>query len=165
MTTDASFGGHLAERSIPGATAIRLTLGYIYLHFGLLKLYPDFSPAEIIADYTVQLMTFHLFDFYWAQKIVAVMEIMIGAALLLNVWMPWVGLAYFFHIFATFLPLFLMPEFLFSMAPFAFQVEGQYVIKNVVLVAAGWTLFAPYYQPFIDRFLARRAERSAVPSA
>lgn len=144
-----------------GATLIRLSLAYIYLHFGLLKLYPDFSPAEILADYTVQLMTFHMFDFYWAQKIVAILEIVIGIGLLLNVYMRWVGFLYFFHILATLTPLFLMPEFLFTMPPFGFQVEGQYVIKNVVLVAAGWTLFAQYYEPF---FRARFARFSRAPA-
>jgi uncharacterized membrane protein YkgB len=132
-----------------GIALIRLSIGYIYLHFGLLKLYPDFSPAEILADYTVQLMTFHMLDFYWAQMIVAVLEIVIGVGLLFNIFMRYVGVLYFFHILCTFLPLFLMPEFVFSMPPFGLQVEGQYVIKNVVLVAAGWALFAPYYEPMI----------------
>ena len=144
-----------STRAPAGATLIRLSLAYIYLHFGLLKFYPDFSPAEILADYTVQLMTFHMLDFWWAQKIVAVLEVVIGIGLLLNVYMRWVGALYFFHILATLSPLFLMPEFLFTMPPFAFQVEGQYVIKNVVLVAAGWTLFAQYYEPFFRARLAR----------
>lgn len=150
-----------AAKTPLGITMIRLTLGYIYLHFGLLKLYPDFSPAEILADYTVQLMTLHLFDFYWAQKIVAIMEILVGLALIFNVFMRWVGVVYFFHILCTFLPLFLMPEFLFTMAPFGFQVEGQYVIKNVVLVAAGWALFAPYYEPLFRQSFGRPASNPA----
>jgi len=156
MDNNGIQGAALSAKTPLGVTLIRLSIGYIYLHFGLLKLYPDFSPAEIIADYTVQVMTFHLFDFYWAQKIVAVMEIVIGICMLLNIFMRWIGGLYFFHIFATFLPLFLMPEFLFTMAPFGFQVEGQYVIKNVVLVAAGWTLFAPYYEPFINAHVKER---------
>ncbi len=134
-----------------GLQLVRLSLGYIYLHFGLLKMYPDFSPAEALADYTVQIMTFHMFDFYWAQMVVAVLEIVIGIGLLCNVFMRWVGALYFFHILCTLLPLVLMPEFVFTMAPFGFQTEGQYVVKNLVLVAAGWALFAPYYEPFFRK--------------
>jgi len=144
-----------------GLKLIRLSLGYIYLHFGLLKLYPDYSPAEILADYTVQVMTFHLFDFYWAQMVVAVLEIVIGIGLLCNLFMRWVGVMYFFHILCTLLPLVLIPEFVFTMAPFGFQVEGQYVVKNLVLVAAGWALFAPYYEPY---FRQRFAGSTAAPA-
>jgi len=155
METKSSDVNSQPTNTPPGATAIRLALAYIYLHFGLLKLYPDFSPAEVLADYTVQVMTFHMFDFYWAQKMVAILEIVIGLGLILNVWMRWVGALYFFHILATLSPLFLIPEFLFTMPPFGFQVEGQYVIKNVVLVAAGWTVFAQYYQPLFKAQFAR----------
>ncbi len=49
--------------------------------------------------------------------------------------------------FGTFMPLFVLPEFTFKIAPFAPNVEGQYIFKNVVFVAAGWTVLLPAVFP------------------
>ena len=45
---------------------------------------------------------------------------------------------------ATFAPIFLLPEFAFKFAPVAPTLEGQYILKNLVLVSAGWLVFAPH---------------------
>lgn len=47
---------------------------------------------------------------------------------------------------ATFLPIFLLPEFAFKFVPFAPSLEGQYILKNLVLVSAGWAVVAPYFR-------------------
>ncbi len=44
----------------------------------------------------------------------------------------------------TFSPIVVLPELAFKIFPFAPTMEGQYILKNVVFVAAGWGLLAPY---------------------
>ena len=122
---------------------LRLALGLVYLHFGLLKLFPDLSPAEMIASQTVMRLSWGWLDARTALALVAWFEIAIGLGFLLDVarrWMPWI---FFVHMAGTMLPLFLLPELVFKIAPFAPTLEGQYILKNLVFVAAGWTVLAP----------------------
>ncbi len=122
---------------------LRLTLGYIYLHFGLLKFFPDLSPAELIATQTVMAFSLHTFDATTAQFYLAIIECAIGLGLIFNIVPRFVFGMFIAHMFGTFLPLFLLPEFTFKIAPFAPSLEGQYIFKNLVFVAAGWTVLMP----------------------
>lgn len=124
-------------------TFLRLALGYVYLHFGFLKFFPDLSPAELIATQTVMAFSMHLLDAATAQLYLAILECAIGLGLLFNVFPRLVFGLFIFHMFGTFLPMFLLPEFTFKIAPFAPNLEGQYIFKNVVYVAAGWTVLMP----------------------
>ena len=124
-------------------TFLRLALGYVYLHFGFLKFFPDLSPAEMIATQTVMAFTMHLLDASTSQFYLAILECTIGLGLLFNIFPRLVFGLFVFHMFGTFLPLFLLPEFTFKIAPFAPNLEGQYIFKNVVYVAAGWTVLMP----------------------
>ena len=124
-------------------TFLRLALGYVYLHFGLLKFFPDLSPAELIATQTVMAFSMHLLDAPTSQLYLAILECAIGLGLLFNVFPRLIFGLFIFHMFGTFLPMFLLPEFTFKIAPFAPNLEGQYIFKNVVYVAAGWTVLMP----------------------
>jgi hypothetical protein len=45
------------------------------------------------------------------------------------------------HMLGTFLPVFLLPELAFKYVPLAPNLVGQYIIKNLVFIAAGWALY------------------------
>lgn len=123
---------------------LRIALGLVYFHFGMLKFFPDLSPAELIASQTIMAASLHWLDAQTALCWLAILEVGIGAALILNV-LPRLTLALFlFHMAGTFLPLFLLPEFAFKIPPLALTFEGQYVLKNIVFVAAGWTVLVPH---------------------
>ena len=124
-------------------TFLRLSLGYVYLHFGFLKFFPDLSPAELIATQTVMAFSMHTLDAATSQLYLAILECAIGLGLLFNIFPRLVFGLFIFHMFGTFLPMFLLPEFTFKIAPFAPSLEGQYIFKNVVYVAAGWTVLKP----------------------
>lgn len=148
----------------PSATSIhliRVSLGLIYFHFGFLKFYPDLSPAEVLAGYTSQRLTAYLLDASTVMLIVAVLECVIGLGFLFNVCLRVVGVLFTFHMAATFLPLFLLPEFSYRFVPFAPTIEGQYILKNLVLVSAGWAVLAPHFRGIR---LPRRRKNPAVPS-
>jgi hypothetical protein len=136
-------------RATPGSSrAIRLSLGLVYLHFGLLKFYPDLSPAEMISGYTAQRLSCYWLDSGEVLFLIAILECFIGGCFLLNVFLRWVAPLFFFHMAATFLPIFLLPELTFKVAPFAPTFEGQYILKNLVLVSAGWVVLSPYLREF-----------------
>lgn len=71
--------------------AVRLSLGYIYLHFGVLKFFPDLSPAEVIASYTTMKLAGFSLDASAALFWVAIMECIIGVGFLLKMWMRLAG--------------------------------------------------------------------------
>ncbi len=135
-------------------TFLRLALGYVYLHFGLLKFFPDLSPAELIATQTVMAFSMNILDATTSQFYLAILECAIGLGLVFNLFPRLVFGMFIFHMFGTFLPMFLLPEFTFKIAPFAPNLEGQYIFKNIVFVAAGWTVLMP------EIFSERRKEKA-----
>ena len=129
--------------SRPSPTFLRLSAGFVYFHFGLLKFFPDLSDAELIAGQTILRLSGGRMDAATALWWLAVMECTIGLCFLFNVGLRWVFFVFLAHQASTFIPLFLFPEITFKFAPFAPTLEGQYILKNMVSVAAGWTVMLP----------------------
>ena len=126
---------------------LRYALGLVYFHFGVLKFFPDLSPAEMLATQTVMSVTSHWLDASTALWCLAILECSIGLGLIFNVLPRLTFVLFIAHMVGTFLPLFVLPEFTFKIAPFAPNVEGQYIFKNLVFVAAGWTVLLPHVFP------------------
>lgn len=125
------------------AALVRLSLGLVYFHFGLLKFFPDLSPAELIAGESVARSVHYWLDGRTVMLPLAVAECTIGLGLLFRVF-PRVVLGLFLvHMAGTFLPLVVLPEWTFRIAPLAPTLEGQYILKNLVFLAAGWLVLAP----------------------
>lgn len=131
------------SQSAPSTTFLRLSVGTVYFFFGFVKFFPDLSPAEVIASQTVMRLSFGIFDAQMALFLLAIMECTIGICFLFNLFPKWLFLVFMFHQISTFTPLFLYPELCFKFAPFAPTMEGQYILKNLVFVAAGWTILLP----------------------
>ena len=122
-----------------GVRLLRYAIGVVFLWFGALKLVPGLSPAEDLVRNTVYFVDPDLF-----YPVLAVWEILIGLLLLFR---PTVRGALFLlalQMPGTFLPFVVLPEVCFSRWPlaspldlFALTLEGQYIVKNVVLIAAG----------------------------
>lgn len=127
----------------PSTTFLRLSAGTIYFFFGFLKFFPDLSPAETLASQAVMRLTFGMLDAQMALFLLAIMECVIGICFLFNLFPKGLFLIFMFHQAATFTPLFLYPEICFKFVPFAPTMEGQYILKNLISVAAGWTILLP----------------------
>lgn len=128
----------------PSPTFLRLALGFVYFHFGVLKFFPDLSPAELIGTQTVMAVSGHLLDAHASLAWLAVLECAIGIGLIFDLFPRLTFVLFTLHMAGTFMPLFVLPEFTFKVAPFAPNMEGQYIFKNVVFVAAGWTVLRPH---------------------
>jgi uncharacterized membrane protein YphA (DoxX/SURF4 family) len=120
-----------------GITLLRISLGIIFLWFGLLKFFPALSPAESLAARTIETLTFGLMPGTTAVIILAVWETLIGLGLIISVWMRATLLLLFVQMMGTITPIFLFPSEVFTRIPYAPTLEGQYIIKNLVLISAG----------------------------
>jgi uncharacterized membrane protein YkgB len=125
-----------------GLTFLRIALAIVFLWFGALKLVPGLSPAEDLAGRTIETLTFGIVPLEVALPILALWEVAIGVGLLLDRWMRVTLLLLFVQMLGTVTPLFLFPEETWVRFPIVPTLEGQYIIKNVVLVAAAIVLGA-----------------------
>lgn len=110
---------------------LRAAMAMIYFWFGILKPL-NISPA---ADLVRQ--TFSAFDGDVLIPILGYWEMLIAVSLLYRPLLPWAVPMLFVHLVGTLLPLLLIPEVCFSSMPFGLSLEGQYIVKNVLLFAAG----------------------------
>jgi len=124
--------------------ALRISVGAVFLGFGLLKYFPGVSPAEMLAIDTTNVLFLGLIPASVAIYIVATMEcfigicFLIGSGTLMRVAI-WVLAAQFVGILS---PLLIEPGRLFSGPHGAPTLEGQYVLKDIILVAAGMVIAA-----------------------
>jgi putative oxidoreductase len=135
----ASIDGWLARHSI---TVLRWSLGAVFLVFGFLKFFPGVSPAEYVATETTSMLTFGLVGHGPALIGVALLESTIGLCLLSGRFLG-VGLALLGIAFVGILsPLVLLADELFTGPSNAPNLLGQYVFKDVILVAAALVVVA-----------------------
>lgn len=113
-----------------GLRFARLALGVVFIWFGALKMIGELSPAYDLVAATI----------YWLTP-----EIVVP---LLGLWEVAIGVAFLFppltrvallllvpQMPGTFLPLVLLPEVCFTVFPFGLTIEGQYIVKNLVIIA------------------------------
>jgi len=120
-----------------GIRLIRTSLGIVFLWFGVLKFFPGLSPAEVLAGRTIERLSGGLVSPQWSLPILATWESLIGLGLLTGRAQRFTLLLLFLQMPGTILPLFFFPSETFIKLPYAPTLEGQYIIKNLVLVSAG----------------------------
>jgi len=120
---------------------IAISIGMVYLWFGLLKFFPNVSPAEELAKNTVDQLTFGLLPTNFSYILLAIWETVIGILLLLNLYNRVVIIAALIHMVFTFSPIFFFPELIFKEVPFSLTLVGQYITKNIIIVSALLLLF------------------------
>jgi uncharacterized membrane protein YphA (DoxX/SURF4 family) len=115
---------------------LRISIGIIYIWFGMLKYFPGVSPAEDLAKETIHLLTFGLIGPDLSLLLLAVWETVIGVFLIAGLFKRisfWLVLV---HMICTFTPLVLLPQLSFTQMPFSLTLVGQYIIKNIVIICA-----------------------------
>ena len=125
-----------------GLLLLRLSLGIVFFWFGFLKFFPGLSPAAELATRTIETLSFGLVPPSVSIYILAVWECLIGLGLLVGRYMRVTLLLLFVQMIGTVSPVFLFPADVFTRIPYAPTLEGQYIIKNMVLVSAALVLGA-----------------------
>jgi uncharacterized membrane protein YphA (DoxX/SURF4 family) len=118
-----------------GIVIMRIGLGIVFFWFGILKLFPGLSPAEALVRNTIYFIDPDIFI-----PILAVWEALIGLGLITGRFMRITLLLLFLQMPGTALPLVLLPQVVWTVFPFGLTIEGQYIIKNLVLIGAGLVL-------------------------
>ena len=120
-----------------GLLILRVCLGIIFLWFGVLKFFKGLSPAEELVRNTIYFMDPDIFI-----PILALWESIIGLGLITGKYMRLTLLLLFLQMPGTALPLIILPEKVWTIFPYGLTLEGQYIIKNLVLISAGLVLGA-----------------------
>ena len=123
--------------SANGILLLRLSIGIIFLWFGLLKFFKGLSPAEALAIKTIDKLTFHMLNENVIITVLAAWETIIGIGLIFKIYLRATLLLLFLQMLGTFTPLFLFPSDVFTHFPYALTIEGQYIFKNIVVISGG----------------------------
>lgn len=115
---------------------LAISIGLVYLWFGILKFFPDLSPAEGLAKSTIHVLTFGFIPDNVSIILLALWETGIGIFLIFNVARKTVALLALVHIVFTFTPLVFFPDQVFNEGPLYLTLLGQYIIKNLIIIAA-----------------------------
>ncbi|HEY8870447.1 MAG TPA: hypothetical protein VIM30_13800 [Candidatus Limnocylindrales bacterium] len=125
-----------------GVPLVRLSLGVVFLWFGALKFIPGLSPAEDLAGRTIDQLSGGVVGPALSVPVVAAWECLIGLGLLSGRFLRGTLLLMAVQMIGTLTPLLLFPAETFTRFPYAPTLEGQYIIKNVVLIAAAMVVGA-----------------------
>jgi uncharacterized membrane protein YphA (DoxX/SURF4 family) len=128
--------------SAKGLVILRLSIGIVFFWFGILKFFEGLSPAEDIAVRTISTMTFGLIGDKVILYGLATWEVLIGIGLIFRIFLRETLLLLYLQMLGTFMPIFLFPGEVFHIFPISFTLEGQYIVKNIVLLSAGIVLGA-----------------------
>lgn len=124
-----------------GLTLLRISIGLIFAWFGVLKFWPGLSPADQLATETIDLLSFGLIAEDLARVLLAILETTIGIGLITGKFMRITLLLLIGQMLGAVTPLFLFPEVTWSQL-FVPTLEGQYILKNIVVVSAALTIGA-----------------------
>lgn len=133
---DQALVGWLRRWEVPLS---RTALFVVYFWFGILKIF-QVSPANPLVasllDKTLPFVTFDQFIVFFACY-----EMLLGISFLLPGWER-VSIAMLIpHMITTFLPLIFLSEITWQ-SPFVPTLEGQYIIKNLLIIALAFSLAA-----------------------
>ena len=133
---------------------IRISLGIVFVWFGLLKVI-GLSPVYDLASQVVYWLPSEVFV-----PILGVWEVAIGAGLILGKALRIILSLLFIQLAGTFLVLVIRPDAAFQGGnPFLLTTEGEFVIKNLVLIAAGLAVGGTVRQGWKEEERRRRLQR------
>lgn len=125
---DAAITGWLARN---GLALLRISLGVVFFWFGALKLVPGLSPAEGLIRASLPFLPAQVFI-----PFLALWEMAIGLGFMTGRWMRFAILLLLLQMPGTLSPIVLCPDRVFTVFPWGLTLEGQYIIKNMVLISA-----------------------------
>ena len=121
---------------------IRIPIFIIFFWFGFLKIM-DLSPAQQLVKDTVYWMPFLTAE-SWTY-IIGAWEVLIAICFLFKRTTLIAMILLFLQMSGTFLPLVILPEITFQNSnPFLPTLEGQYIIKNIIIITAALMIGRSY---------------------
>tara|TARA_E500000318_G_scaffold47507_1_gene44719 strand:- start:568 stop:1056 length:489 start_codon:yes stop_codon:yes gene_type:complete len=118
-----------------------MAIGLVYLWFGALKFVPNLSPAEDLAKNTIDQLTFGLIPDDVSIILLAIWEVGLGFLLIFGFLRRQAVILGLVHMVCTFAPLFFFPNDVFGEEPLSLTLVGQYIIKNLIIIAAFLSIY------------------------
>ena len=131
---DAAFIAWMSRHGVP---LLRVSLGIVFFWFGVLKFFPGLSPAQTLATNTMNILTFGMVPPEVAIVTLATWECAIGLGLIAGRFLRATLFLLWLQMAGAITPLVLFPHDCFTRFPYVPTLEGQYIIKNIVLISAG----------------------------
>jgi len=114
-----------------GVPFLRFSIGIVFIWFGVLKTIGELSPAYDLVAATVYWLTPEIIV-----PLLGLWEVGIGVCFLIPP-LTRLGLVLLaLQMPGTFLPLVLLPDVCFTVFPFGLTLEGQYIVKNLVIIGS-----------------------------
>ena len=114
---------------------LRVSLGIVFIWFGALKVTNATPVADMVAG------TVPWVDPAWFVPLLGTIEVVVGVALIAGRRLTAVSCILVAHLAGTFLVLLLQPQVAFQHGnPLLLTTEGEFVVKNLVLISAGIVL-------------------------
>lgn len=120
-----------------GITLLRISMGIIFFWFGLLKFFEGLSPAESLAIRTIDILSLGLIGPDVIRYGLGAWEVLIGIGLIFKLFLRETLLLMFLQMLGTMTPIFLLPDEVFTAFPYGLTLEGQYIVKNLVVISGG----------------------------
>lgn len=124
-----------------GRLFLRYSLAIIFIWFGALKPLGMSPAAGLVAQTVVWISPDFFVPFlgYW--------EMIIGACLIFR---PLIRVAIFLlamQMVGTLMPLFMLPDVCFTRIPFGLTLEGQYIVKNLIIISSALVIGGTVRRP------------------
>ncbi len=120
-----------------GLTLLSISMGIVFLWFGALKLDMGLSPAEPLIRETISFLPMKFF-----LPVLAVWEMVIGLGFLTGKFKRATILLLLAQMGGAMSPIILAPDRIFNTFPYSFTLEGQYVVKDIILISVGIVIWA-----------------------
>ncbi len=120
-----------------GIILMRVALGVVFFWFGALKFFPGLSVSDDLATRTVSMLSLGYVSPSISLPVLAAWECAIGLGLIFGKFLRVTLLLLFLQMMGTFLPLVFFPAETWTHFPYEPSLEGQYIIKNLILLGAG----------------------------
>lgn len=135
-TAEAQITGELRRISLP---LLRCAFGIVFIWFGALKVVGASPVGDFLAG------TLPWFDRAWLIPAVGLFEVAIGIAMIAGRFLFLVCVALVAHLVGTFLALIMQSAVSFQNGnPLLLDTDGEFVVKNLVLIAAALVLAARF---------------------
>jgi uncharacterized membrane protein YkgB len=128
--------------ALHGLTCLRWSVGAVFLWFGVLKFFPGLSPADELAGRTIERLTGGAVLPGVSLPVLAMWECLVGLGLLMQRFMRATLFLLAAQMAGTLSPLLLFPGETFTRFPFVPTLEGQYILKNAIIISAAIVLGA-----------------------
>lgn len=114
-----------------GVTILRMSLAVVFVWFGALKIFGDTPVFDLVAS------TVYLVDPQWFVPVLGIVEVLVGLGLAFGVGLRLVLAVLFAQLVGTFLVFVVLPDVAYQDGnPFRLTIEGEFIVKNLVLLAA-----------------------------